>query len=79
VRQRDLRGGRRAERRGDTGDDLDRHARSAARLGLFSAATEHERVAALEPYDVASHERLANQQRVDCVLRQRVPRAALCH
>ena len=77
VGERDLRRGGGAERRGDAGDDLDRHARGAAGLGFLAAAAEHERIAALEAHDVAPGERLAHQQRVDRVLRQRVARAAL--
>ena len=33
------------------GHDLERHARRGERLRLLAAATEHERIAALEPHD----------------------------
>ena len=36
-----------AERRGDAGDDFERDAGIGERLGLFSAAAEEERIAAL--------------------------------
>ena len=36
---------------GDAGHDLERDAAGAERLGLLTAATEHERVAALEAHD----------------------------
>ena len=51
VRHRDARVGRRRDRAGDAGHDLEGDARGEARLRLFAAAPEHERVAALQPHD----------------------------
>ena len=39
------------EGRRHAGDDLERNAGFDQRLGLFSAASEHERIAALQPHD----------------------------
>ena len=79
MRQRNLRGGRGSECRRYARHDLDRHAGGAAGFGLLAAATEHERIAALQAHHVATGERLAHQQRVDLMLRQSVAGAALCY
>ena len=42
-----------------------------ARLRLFAAAPEHERVAALEPHDLEPGRAALDEQRVDLVLRHR--------
>ena len=76
MRQRDLRCRRRAERGGDAGNDLHRHAHRVAGLNFLPAAAEHERIAALEAHDVAPGERLAHQERVDFFLGQGVPGTA---
>ena len=74
VRERDARGRGRPERRGDPGHDLEGNARRRELLGLFAAAAEDERVAALEPHDVLSLERALDDQRMDA--RLVVPAAA---
>ena len=45
------------------------HARRAQRFQLFTAATEHERIAALQPYDAFSRTRFGDQHVVDLLLR----------
>jgi hypothetical protein len=45
----------------------------------FAAAPEDERIAALQPDDFAPGQRLAHQERVDCVLRHSVARTLLGH
>ena len=44
----------------------------ASAVGLFAAATEDERIAALQPHDPPSAPRVQDQERVDLLLRQRV-------
>ena len=74
VRERDVRRRRGAERRGDARDDLERNARRRELLGLFAAAPEDERIAALQAHDVLALERALDHERVDA--RLVVPAAA---
>ena len=64
--------GRSGERRADTGHDLERDPGAREGLGLFAAAAEDERIAALEPHDPTPAPRVQDQERVDLLLRQRV-------
>ena len=50
--------------------------RGGERLRLFAAATEHERIAALESHDALPLARETHEQRVDLVLPRRLARAA---
>ncbi len=50
LRDRHPCGGRCGDRRGDAGHDLERHARGLQRECLLAAASEEERVAALQPH-----------------------------
>ena len=60
----------RRDRARDAGHDLEGNARVAAGLGLFAAAAEHERVAALQAHDFEPV--LArDEQLVDLLLRHR--------
>ena len=74
VRERDGRRRRRAQRRGDAGDHLEGNARGRELLGLFSAASEDERIAALEADDVLALEGPLDDERMDA--RLVVPAAA---
>ena len=56
------------DRAGDTGHDFERNARVDEHLGLFAAAAEHERVAALEPHHGRSGLTVLDQRCVDPVL-----------
>src|ERR1700751_5973180 len=60
--------GRRTERRGDAGDDGARDVVRGERFELLAAAPEYERIAALEPSDALSGERVAQQQLMDPLL-----------
>ena len=72
VRQREAeaRGG--AERGGDAGHDVDRHAGFDEDVHFFAAAPEDEGIAALETHDGLAFQRLAHEQLADVVLRHRV-------
>ena len=72
---RDRNAGERGSRHGarHPRDDVEGHAGGAKREGLFAAAAEDERVAALEPHDLTAPPRRTNHQRVNRALRQRVP------
>src|SRR2546430_423766 len=61
-----------SSRRAHAGTDLERDAGAGQGFGLFAAATEDERIAALQPYDPAAAPRVHDQERVDPLLRQRV-------
>ena len=50
VGERDLQRCRGSRGGGDAGDDFDRDAGGAQDVDLLAAATEHERIAALEPH-----------------------------
>ena len=75
--QRNVGGSRCSIGRGDAGDNLDCNTSSFSVFGLFSAAPENQRVAALEANDIAALARFCNQQRIDLVLGQGVARALL--
>src|SRR5207244_3635482 len=51
------------------GNDLERNPRPRQGVGLFAAAPEHERIAALEPHDPPPPPRVRDQQHVDLLLR----------
>ena len=51
------------------GHDLERNARVGQRLGFFAAASEDERIAALETHDELAFPRFAEDERVDDLLR----------
>ena len=74
---RDAGAGRRGDRTAHAGNHLVGDARALERLRLLAAATEHERIAALQPDDPSSAFCLADQHRLDFVLRQRVAPCAL--
>ena len=79
VRHRDAGVRGRGDRARDAGHDLERHARGDARLGLFAAAAEHERVAALQPHDRRSPARpRSTSSALICVLRHRDVARAPC-
>ena len=61
----------------DAGDDVAAHTGSRQRQGLLAAASQHKRVAALQPHDTAAAARGANHERVDSVLRQGMSSGAL--
>ena len=65
VRHRDprVRGG--GDARGHPGHDLERDPGRAQRLGLLAAAAEHERIAALQPHDLAPGGAVLDQQPLD--------------
>ncbi len=71
VRHRDARVGGRRDRARDAGDDLERHAGRDARFGFLAAASEHERVAALQAHDRAGRRAARDEQGVDLVLAER--------
>src|SRR5207237_260932 len=68
---------RRRDGGADARDDLEWYAGGRERLGLLAAATEHERVAALEPDHAAAALGVHHEQRVDALLRQRMIAAGL--
>src|SRR5439155_15619179 len=63
--------------RGDAVDDLDIDAERAQMLRFFTAATEYEGVAALEPHDALALQRLGGHQLFDEGLRRARAAAAL--
>jgi len=65
--------------RTNAGNDLERDARGVQRLRLFAAATEDERIAALEAYDALTVSCLFDHQARDLVLRHGLHSAALSH
>ena len=75
--QRNSRIGRDGHRRAHAGNDLERDAGAGQGFGLFAAATEDERIAALQPYDPAAAPRVHDQERVDPLLGQRVVAGSL--
>jgi hypothetical protein len=77
VRERNACIGRRGDRRADARNDFEGHARGGERFGLLAAASEDERVAALETHHAAPPPRVPDEQRVDLLLRQRVVAAGL--
>ncbi len=79
VRHRNPGVGGRGNRARDTGDHFERDARVAARFGFFAAATEHERVAALQPNDFETGFPALDEQFVDLVLRHRDAAGRLAH
>ena len=56
---------RHRQRRADAGRDFERDAGATQRLRLFAAASEDERIAALQANDPAAALRLRNHQRFD--------------
>ena len=60
---------RHGQRRADSGNDFERDAGATQRLRLFAAASEDERIAALQANDPAAALRLRNHQRFDLGLR----------
>ena len=68
---------RRGNRAGDAGNDLARNAGRGERQRLFPAASEDERVAALETHDAMAAARLADHQPVDRILANRRTAGAL--
>ena len=77
MRDRHANGRRRREPRRDAGNDLHLDACTAQRRHLLAAATEHERVAALEPHDEVPCARFADHELLDERLRRRRAAAAL--
>ncbi len=71
VRQRDAGVGGRGDGGGDAGHDDEGHARVDQRLGLFAAAAEDERIAALEAHDDLAPPGSLDEERVDLLLLQR--------
>ena len=69
--------GRRRERAGDARHDVERHAGRLQRERFFTAAAEHERIAALQPDHAAAAFRRADHDGMNVVLRQRVAAGAL--
>ena len=69
VRERHAGIGRRGERGGDAGHDLERNAGVDERLGLLAAAAEDERIAALEADDGFALAREADERALDVALR----------
>ena len=68
MSQRNLRIGRRTQRRRDAGNNLKFDVGLAQGFDLFSGAPEDERVTALEPNYLQSQQRILNQQRIDFFL-----------
>ena len=63
--------------RRDAGNDFVGHAGSMQRERLFTAAAQHEGIARLQPHDASSAPRGTNEERIDGLLRERVPAGAL--
>ena len=76
MRQRNSRERRPRDRRRDAGHHFELDLRARQRLGLFAAAPEDERVAALEPHHDAPLARVLDQHRVDFRLLDTFLRAA---
>jgi hypothetical protein len=72
VRHRDSGGGRCGKRRADSRHHLDLDAGTAEGLGLLTPATEHERVATLQPDHPASRPAVLHEQLVDVRLQARL-------
>jgi hypothetical protein len=70
VRDRNARVGRRGDPGGDARHDLEGHAHPGQGLGLLAAATEDERIAALEADSRATGACLLDEQGVDLLLGQ---------
>ncbi len=79
IRHRQADRRRAAKASGQTTDHFDFDAGSAQRIGLFAAAPENKRIAALEPHHASATPRLADHQFVDEVLLGRWAAAALAH
>ena len=79
MRDGDPREHRRGNRAGDPGNDLAGNAGRGKRERLFPAATEDERIAALQTDDSTAAARLADHQPVDRVLPNRRTSGALAH
>ena len=69
VRQRNAGVRRDAQRRGDAGNDFERHAGLGQRFGLLAAASEQERIAALQTDHVPATPRAVDEHGADLVLR----------
>ncbi len=67
------------DRARDSGDDGDRNPGFPARDDFFTTASEHVRVAALEPHDGAAREGALHHHPLDVVLRHRVVPGGLAH
>lgn len=61
---------RAAQRRGQAGNDGHREPSGLDGVDLFPSATEHERIAAFQSYDVVPCRRPVDQQRIDRLLRR---------
>ncbi len=71
--------GGRADRAGDSGHHFERHSRRGQRFRFLATATEHERIATLEPDHHAAGAAPLDEHPVDLVLRQlHVPRCLTC-
>ena len=68
---------KRRDGRTDARHDLECDARFAQRLRFFAAATEDERIAALESHDAHAFARFSDCERFDIRLRHRMRAAAL--
>ena len=66
-----------AQRRGDARHHFERNAGVGQRFGLFAAAPEDERIAALQPHHVQPAARALDQHRADLFLVKRVLRFLL--
>ena len=69
MRQRHARISRDAQRRRHAGHHFKRNARVGQRFGLFAAAPENKRIAALQPHHVQAAARALDQQLADLFLR----------
>src|SRR6266550_1402275 len=67
--QRNLISSCRSQSGGDARNDFNFYARLAQGFEFFSAATEDEWVAALEPHDSPSHERILDKKAIRVFLR----------
>ena len=77
MRHRNARARRRRDRARDPGDDVVRNAGALQRERFLAAATEHERIAALQADNAAAAPRGANYQPVNRFLRHGVSSGAL--
>ena len=77
VRDRDARVGAGGDAGGDAGHDLKRDPGGAQGERLLATASEHERIAALQPHDRVARLRALDHQRFGLILRHRRPASLL--
>ena len=68
MRERDAGVGWGGDGGGDAGDDVERHAGVDERFGLFAAAAEDERIAALQAHDDLPAARALDEERIELLL-----------